>query len=454
MKIILVIPGTSRTKRLESTFPFSIENLGVAYLLSSLNRAGLHALVVDGYADHLSPATTAEQAIGLLCEDDLVGVSVLQHTQTAARDVIAAIRAAGFTGPVVCGGWGATLAPAETLRFTGADCLLTGEADHSFPLLAHRVATGTSTSEIPGIVHASDPTHGCPSSVFTSTLDTLPWPTHYCFRPERHEDFSAPVPILGSRGCAWSRCTFCSVPTFYHGNPWRYRSPESLVAEMQHFHDTLGQSSFFFVDDDFMGTKTRGRVRATALAQQLMDSKLDLDFSFDCRVSDFEPFLFSQLRQAGLRRVFLGIEAGNDSSLRRFQKGHTVVDVRQTIRGLQALGIDVLPGYITFEPFLTIDDLIASIEFLLTDLAFAGGSAHLLRTALVPEYGTMLWTDIAKAGLLTGTFPHYGFVFREPEVAVVVERIKEYLESVPALTSPAAMLADIQRITNARRPLA
>ena len=38
------------------------------------------------------------------------------------------------------------------------------------------------------------------------------------------------TPIIASRGCRWSRCTFCAE-RFY----WRIRSPENFVDELKSF---------------------------------------------------------------------------------------------------------------------------------------------------------------------------------------------------------------------------
>jgi radical SAM superfamily enzyme YgiQ (UPF0313 family) len=52
-----------------------------------------------------------------------------------------------------------------------------------------------------------------------------------------------------SRGCPW-KCIFCDIPTFNDGK-WRSRSPEHVVAEMEHLQEN-GYGGVYFVDDHFL----------------------------------------------------------------------------------------------------------------------------------------------------------------------------------------------------------
>ena len=71
-----------------------------------------------------------------------------------------------------------------------------------------------------------------------------------------------------------------------------------------------------------------------------------------------------KLKEAGLRSLFLGIESGSDSQLRRYCKGVTAEQSVEAIELLTKLGIEQDIGYIIFDPLVTVDELMQTVEFL------------------------------------------------------------------------------------------
>lgn len=73
--------------------------------------------------------------------------------------------------------------------------------------------------------------------------------------------------------------------------------------------------------------------------------------------------LLLRLKEVGLVRVFVGIEAGNPSQFKRYRRRMTLkenVIALNILRELQ-LGIDV--GFIMFDPELSIDEMLENIKF-------------------------------------------------------------------------------------------
>ena len=56
--------------------------------------------------------------------------------------------------------------------------------------------------------------------------------------------------------------------------------------------------------------------------------------------------IYALLKSAGLRRVYLGIESGSRSQLRRYCKGVTVKESSIAIKILRELGLDIEVGFI------------------------------------------------------------------------------------------------------------
>src|SRR5262249_36283957 len=154
----------------------------------------------------------------------------------------------------------------------------------------------------------------------------------------------------------------------YGPRGFRLRTVESLLEELRHPAVTAALGRIFFVDDEFFGPSEAGFARARALAEALIAEGSPVEIGFDCMVTGFDPDLFALLYRAGLRRVFLGIEAGSNDSLRTYKKGFSVRRVRDTLRGLEEIGIDVISGYILFHPYMRLDEVRQNVDFLMDEL--------------------------------------------------------------------------------------
>jgi anaerobic magnesium-protoporphyrin IX monomethyl ester cyclase len=358
----------------------------------------------------------------LLGSGDVLGLSVLQATARPARELARKVRASGFTGPLVLGGWSATMSPVELMAFIPeADLAVRGEAEDVFPgvvadLLAGKVPTA------PGVVRRTadglDLSGEAPRARFVDLI-----PRHAAFSGKGPR-VAGSFPVQGSRGCAWGLCSFCSTAARYGARAWRMREASSLLEELTHPAIVEGRTPVFFVDDEFFGPCAEGFARADAFADAVRAEGRVLDFGLDCLVQSFEPRRFEALRAAGLRRVFLGLESGSASSLKTYKKGFSVRQARAVLAGLAQLGIDVISGYILFHPYATLDDVRAGVDFLAQDLAHDGNPGKFL-SRLHPEAGTELFTRLQRDGLLTGTFPDWGFRFVDPRVGALFSALSE-----------------------------
>lgn len=426
-KVVLVVPGelVPAVLRLEDKFPFPLENLSVGYLAAGLEARGITAHIVDGYAERLNPEGTARRVLAELSDGDVLGITVLQSTAIAALHLCQAVRGAGFTGPIVLGGWAATMAAPELMRYLPqADLLVQGEAEESFAELVVRLREGTSLQGVPGLWwREGEQLQSSGASPRNGDFTEPRLPRHYAYERREAVPAHASLPIQGSRGCYWGRCSFCSTAARYGPRGWRMRSVRSLQEELRHPAVATAGHRVFFVDDEFFGPTPPGFARARELAEALIAEGSPVEFGIDCLVTGFDPELFALLRRAGLRRVFLGIEAGSNDSLKTFKKGFAVKQVRQTLAGLEALGIDVISGYILFHPYMKLEEVKRSVDFLADELRHEGNPGKFL-SRLHPEQGTELWERLRADGLLRGSFPEWDYVFRDPRVGQLFESLR------------------------------
>lgn len=186
--------------------------------------------------------------------------------------------------------------------------------------------------------------------------------------------------IETSFGCQYGRCTFC--PRDHRGKGWRRPAPEDACAVIENMGKIIrsvvdnGSGILSIVDEDAFGEegidleceepsvvgliKRAGqgiRCEIYTRLEQIFHRRRT-EYSSKKRLQqllDMKPYL---------SRVFVGLESGSESQLRRYGKGQTV---RESIEALQAASLLGLPlefGFITFDPLLTQSELIENIEFL------------------------------------------------------------------------------------------
>lgn len=149
--------------------------------------------------------------------------------------------------------------------------------------------------------------------------------------------------IQATEGCSYNRCTFCD---FYRGRPFRIKTPAELrahiAAAQAFFGPALGlRKSLFLADANALVApmpRLRGWLEAIAEAQPLPGAGIySFMDAFDVhRKSAAE---WTELAGRGLRRVYIGMESGDDALLRWLRKPGAAADVIEAVRLLKAAGI-------------------------------------------------------------------------------------------------------------------
>lgn len=257
---------------------------------------------------------------------DLVGISTTTSTATAGYQFADDLRARGI--PVVIGGPHVTFMADEALQH--ADYVARGEGGEALMLeLIEALQGERELDSIAGLSFMRDgaAVHN-PDRARCADLDTLPFPDLTLIHG--HEKIRS-TPIMTSWGCPFA-CNFCSVTAMF-GRKYRFRSPESVIAEIK---QSKAQKIFFY-DDNMAADKKRLKI----LLQMMIDQGLVMPWSAQVRtdvVRDRE--LLSLMQRSGCKRVYLGLESVNQATLDAFHKSQSVDDIVQAIKILHEFGID------------------------------------------------------------------------------------------------------------------
>jgi anaerobic magnesium-protoporphyrin IX monomethyl ester cyclase len=257
---------------------------------------------------------------------DLVGISTTSSTAAAGYQFADRIRARGI--PVVMGGPHVTFMAGEALEH--ADYVARGEGGEA--LMAELIESLQGQRDLSSIAGLSfmrdgEVVHNADRPP-CEDLDTLPFPDMTLIHG--HKKMTT-TPIMTSWGCPFA-CNFCSVTAMF-GRKYRFRSPESVIAEIK-----LSKArKIFFYDDNMAADKKRLKI----LLQMMIDEGLTMPWSAQVRtdvVRDRE--LLDLMKRSGCNRVYLGLESVNQATLDGFHKSQSVDDIVKAIKKLHEFGID------------------------------------------------------------------------------------------------------------------
>ncbi len=387
----------------ESMYP----PLGILYLAAALREQipGIAVHAFDGAREGYEATTAAIDRVA----PDVLGVSFCtMQTQGAAR-LCRAVKRYRPSTLVVIGGPHATALPLESLRDTGADLCVVGEGERPMVEIVARVARGATADElrdIPGVWSLDGGDDGGliapPPGPTIEPVDSIPFPARDLLDHRAYTGWyiSRRQPegsILLTRGCNF-RCTYCSNAVWQCSTPsLRAREPEAVVDELEQMQRDQGIREFYDQSDEFNHELDYG----LAFCEAVRRRDLGLTWKVALRARPFDDELARAMVDAGCWCANIGIESGNDDTLRGIRKAIGVDDVWRTCEILRRHGIVVRGLFMLYNVWeergeLRFEDSAATLRTI--DLARRLFEADLLQyvtcTVTMPFPGSPLY-DIA-----------------------------------------------------------
>jgi anaerobic magnesium-protoporphyrin IX monomethyl ester cyclase len=162
--------------------------------------------------------------------------------------------------------------------------------------------------------------------------------------------------IMMTLGCPFD-CDFCSRPVF--GGLFRRRDLEVVFAEIDQIR-SLGYDSLWIADDNFTLNLSYLRGFCNRMAGQQM--------SWSClsRVTGINAEIAFTMKEAGCRRVYLGLETGSPTTLKLMNKKASVEEGIHAVHQFRKAGIEVAAFFIVGYPGETVDSIEETFKLALT----------------------------------------------------------------------------------------
>lgn len=409
MKVLLLNPP--RDNSISSEVPTSINAetntippLGLMYLEAHLHKyAQCETEIVDCLAENLH----IHQLESLLQDrkPDIIGITGHTYDLVDMLSVSRLIRRLLPQTKIWWGGPHVSDFPAQTLRYDCVDGCIPFEGEEPFTetVRAHQAALrgrdldpsslADNLSRVKGIYFKN--AEG--AAVHTGTrppvadLDRLPFPRRTSTNYKNYSyvlgSEAIATSLLTSRGCPYS-CSFCNTPG---RSTWRWRSAESVVAEMEEC-DKLGIHEIYVVDDTF----NVRRDRVMAICEQIRRRGLKMNWNIRARANCITKETVKAMRQAGCNRVHIGVEAGTDAGMKALNKNLTTAKVKEAFDILQGEGMTTVCYFMIGCPHdKTVEDINQTVNF-----AIKLDPDYALFGILTPYPNTAVYREGVAKGLL------------------------------------------------------
>lgn len=338
---------------------------GITYLSAVLKRAGHETRLIV-----LTPDTDLDAAIGTFVDDfepQVIAMTAVASQYAYVRPAAAVFKRLSPKAPVILGGHHASLRPEICISDPCIDAICISEGERA--LLAFVNALEASPDSIPGnipnlwIKRGDGSIEKNPNESFNVNLDELPFPDREMWEPWVLAPERRPA-LLISRGCPYV-CTYCAnhaMAGLAGGKYTRYRSPESIVAEVRDIVARYPSVREIFLEAETFGADLKMTFpicEALAKYNGTRDVPIEFGANFTLikRISDNDALL-EALRRANFTWMNVGFESGSE----RLRNGYLQrppyrnEDVIRFVGKAREYGIDVIFFVLMGLPTETLED--------------------------------------------------------------------------------------------------
>ncbi len=263
---------------------------------------------------------------------------------------------------ILFGGAHASIVAGRTMEMFGhVDMVLCGEADITFAALVGSILRGGSLESVGGLCYRDEKgqVRTAKGPEIPLDLDLLPFPDY--------DSYPYPMELsyveIG-RGCPY-RCAYCATSLFF-SRICRYKPFDRIVRELEALKERTGTlENVNFVHDNFFGAKKASLDLCRHLPGVLDGTGLQWGCSARLDVlGDHETL--SLLKDAGCRKIFIGIETASEDMQRRINKNVDLKGAHNVIEHLKDEGFEIICSFMCEFP----DETPAQLESTLRLCAF------------------------------------------------------------------------------------
>ena len=334
-------------------FHFDNYHFGLATLVSVTKNLG-HNCKVEILTER-NHYTDCKKTINEF-QPDIVGFSSVSSQFPFVKDLAKITKDILPNVITIAGGVHPTLSPDSLLETDYIDGFLRGECEVALEDFLYKVHNDLPYKETDNFAYVDDGKVICNElKPIVNDLDTLPLPDKETYPYFKNSiKLTTVAPFFFTRGCPYT-CTYCMNQAFADlydrkRNFPRYRSPESCIQEIEYVVEKHHKDiEYIFIGDDIFGPNLKWRKEFCTKYKKRIFEKYKTKFMILLRVEMCQnEEILKILKDAGLYRVFFGVESGDEEQRRevldRKMTDATIQKAFDNCRnnGLETLAVNII----------------------------------------------------------------------------------------------------------------
>jgi radical SAM superfamily enzyme YgiQ (UPF0313 family) len=413
---------------------------------------GAHAYrIIDGNVEP-DPLAAIERAVREQGAD-ILGVTVMPGPQLGhAAALCRELKQRHPRLTIVWGGYFPTQHYEACLRAPYVDFVVRGHAEVAFKQLVGALRSGADPSGIPGLAFRRQGNDK--PELAANPPPPIPHPNEQPDFPYHRVDMPRyirptfmgrrTIPHHSSYGCPFF-CNFCAVVNMVGGR-WLAQSAERTAATAGRQVRGWGVDAIDLYDNNFFVHEAR----TAEFAERI--ERLGIGWWGEARIDTLLKYgerTWRQMRESGLRMVFLGAESGSDATLKRMNKGGTASTDKTLAIAAKMAEHGIVPemSFVLGNPPDPLDDVRQTIAFI----------RKLKQVNPRTEIIMYMYTPVPLAGELYERAKAEGFRFPETLEEWTSPSWQEFAQrrsvQMPWLSDPLRrQVRDFERVLNAYHP--
>jgi len=327
--------------------------MGILYIASYIKQKlnDIDILITDGLISGYEGTLSEIKKF----KPDILAVSFNTPVANSAYSLINEIKEVIPDILILAGGPHATALPQECLRESKTDIVVMGEGEETVWEIVKNIAGGTKLAnpnllQIKGIAFLNKGKFiQTETRPYIKDLDVIPFPDRNLIKMSEYRGWylCKQVPetiMIFSRGCPF-QCSFCSNKVWNISNPRvRLRSPKNIVDEIELLNTKFGIKEIFDNSDEF----NNNLEHAKSICREMIERGMKVTWKTQLRAYPLDEELVNLMSRSGCWYVHLGIESGNEATLRGIGKKITLNQVVRACQLLKKYKIKVLGLFMLF----------------------------------------------------------------------------------------------------------
>lgn len=340
MKALLIYPECTETFW---SFKYALKFISRKAAYPPLGLLTVASMLPADWELQLVDMNVAELRDESLVWADIVCISAMSIQQKSTKEVIS--RCKMYDLKIIAGG---PLFTVNASEFDSVDYMVLDEAEVTLREFLDDFTAGT-------------PKHIYSTEIRANLAET-PAPRWDLINVKNYSAMN----IQLSRGCPYD-CEFCNITSLFGRAP-RMKTTAQMIMELDNIYQMGWRGGVFFVDDNFIGQKSRVKNEVLPTLMRWMEAH-KYPFYFNTQISINvvdDPELMDLMSRAGFTAVFIGIETPNETSLNECNKiPNRNRDLLRNIHTIQQAGLQVQAGFIVGfdnDPLSIFEQLITFIQ--------------------------------------------------------------------------------------------